>query len=339
MYIREKTLDDLLHRVISRLLKTNKRIRASRGDAAEMTGTLLQLTNPRARLSRTEQKQHVFSSLGELFWYLSEGNDLDFITYYVSRYAKDSDDGFTIYGGYGPRLFGMHGRYNQIENVVELLRARSSSRRAVIQIFDAADIAAHHAEIPCTCTLQFMVREKRLQMITYMRSNDAFIGLPHDVFAFTMIQEIVARAIGVDVGTYKHAVGSLHLYDCDRKKAESYLGEGFQPRVAMPAMPSGDPKRSIAVVREAEFRIRTGQQVNIDGLAVAPYWLDIVRLLQIYRHFKDGDKEAIARLSKSMSTKVYSPYIEQKRRTAKKGTVSQVKGQLPLLFGQPGEQG
>jgi thymidylate synthase len=337
MFIREKTLDDLLHRVIAKLLNTKKQVKALRGDATEWTGVLLQLTNPRARLSRTEQKQHVFSSLGELLWYLSGGNDLEFITYYVPRYANDSDDGLTIHGGYGPRLYNMAGRYNQIENVIDLLKTRPSTRRAVIQIFDAEDIATHHKEIPCTCTLQFMVRDKRLHMLTYMRSNDAFIGLPHDVFAFTMLQEMVARAIGVELGIYKHAVGSLHLYNGDRKKAEAYIGEGYQPRIPMPPMPSGDPKRSISVLRDAEFTIRNGGRLKTDELPIAPYWQDLVRLLQIFRHFKNGEREAIAQLSKAMSTDVYSPYIEQKRKTARKRAPIEPRGQLHLLFDAPGE--
>jgi thymidylate synthase len=332
MYIKEQTLDDLLHRVISKLLNSKTRVKASRGEATELVGVLMQLSNPRARLSRTEQKQHLFSSLGELLWYLSGTTDLGFITYYVKRYADDSDDGFTIHGGYGPRLFNMDGRHNQLQNVVTILTNKPSTRRAVIQLFDAEDIAKDHKEIPCTCTLQFMLRKGRLHMLTFMRSNDAFIGLPHDVFAFTMLQEIVARSIGGEVGVYKHAVGSLHLYDRDREDAEAYLQEGFQARITMPAMPTGDPWRSIGVLRTAEVEIRSGRDVNANNLQIAPYWQDLVRLLQIFRHFKEGERAKITRLKKAMASMVFTPYIEQKRRTAKKRSVDEVRGQLQFPF-------
>jgi thymidylate synthase len=336
MYMSEKTLDDLLHRVITKLLASKNHIKTSRGAATEITGAFLALSNPRARLSRTEQKQHVFSSLGELLWYLSGSNLLDFITYYVQKYAKDSDDGVTIYGGYGPRLMAMHGEHNQLHNVIGLLRSRPSSRRAVIQLFDAADIAGMHKEIPCTCTLQFMVRGECLHVVTYMRSNDAFIGLPHDIFAFTMIQEMVARYIGKEVGSYKHAVGSLHLYDEDRRKAEAYLREGVQARIAMPHMPTGDPSRSLQILQEAEFSIRTGGSVDVERLAIAPYWQDLVRLLQIFKYFKQGEGEQIRKVSKTMAFDVYGPYIEQKRKTAAKKAPPPVKGQLALpLYPRP----
>jgi thymidylate synthase len=332
MYIKEKSLDDLLHKVTSKLLKSRNRIKASRGDATELTGVLLQLTDPRARLSRTEKKGHVFSCLGELLWYLAGTNDLHFISYYVARYEQESDDGQTVYGGYGPRLFNMAGQHNQIENVLNLLKKKPGSRRAVIQLFDAEDIARHYKEIPCTCTLQFMVRNDRLHMITYMRSNDAFLGLPHDIFSFTMLQEIMARAIGVDIGAYKHAVGSLHLYDRRRKDAQQYIDEAFQLRVPMPPMPSGDPWRSIRVVLDAECQIRNGNVVDASALNIGPYWEDLVRLLQIFRFYKNGDTQNIAQLNRRMASDVFAPYIEQKRKTARKRPALPQKGQLSLLL-------
>ena len=82
-----------------------------------------------------------------------------------------------------------------------------------------------------------------------MRSNDSYIGLPHDFFAFTMIQEIVARTLDCGLGAYKHFVGSLHLYEDDLDSAQGYINEGLQPTTAaMPAMPRGDPWKVIDVL-------------------------------------------------------------------------------------------
>lgn len=60
------------------------------------------------------------------------------------------------YTAYGSRLFNMRDAHDHIANVIALLKAKPSSRRAVIQIFDAADIAAEHKEVPCTCMLQLL---------------------------------------------------------------------------------------------------------------------------------------------------------------------------------------
>jgi len=144
-------------------------------------------------------------------------------------------------------------------------------------------------------------------MLTYMRSNDAFIGLPHDVFAFTMLQELIARTLGVELGEYRHAVGSLHLYERNRREARQYLKEGWQPTKAMPRMPSADPWNAIRRVLNAERAIRSGRRTNIRTLH--PYWLDLVHLLQIYRYSKDRQSTAIMHLKDHMSVRLYDSYI------------------------------
>lgn len=314
----EDTLDDALRRVIKKLLNTKNRMRPTRGEGTEFIGVLLKIKKPRSRLSRTERKGTVFSCLGETLWYLSGTKDLSFITYYIPRYKKESDDCLTVHGGYGPRLFNKDGD-NQVKNVLDLLGKKPSSRRAVIQLFDAKDIASAHTDIPCTCTFQFLLRGKRLHMFTNMRSNDAFFGLPHDVFAFTMIQEILARSLGVEPGIYNHAVGSLHLYDTAREGAKQFLSEGFQSTVnMMPPMPVGDPWESIGVVLKAESDIRNGKETNVESLELDTYWVDMLRILQIFSYSKQKEHSKISGIKKKMSTDIYNPYIEKKQYLRKK---------------------
>jgi thymidylate synthase len=316
VYISAPTVDDLLRRVLEKLVDSNNRIKPSRGAATELTGVLLEITNPRARLSRTESKGKLFSCLGELCWYLAKTNELSFIAHYLSHYREESDDGHSVYGAYGPRLFNMR-RNDQVGNVIALLRKKPASRQAVIQLFDAADIAKKHKGIPCTCTFQFMIRDRRLHLLTNMRSNDAFLGLSHDIFSFTMLQEIVARTLSVEIGTYKHAVGSLHLYDRNRRAARRYLEEGWQSTtICMPPMPPGDPWNSVGKVLRAEREIRLNRTVNVYDLGLEDYWTDLVRLLQIYGHYKRHEGRKIEPLRKALSSRVYDIFVDQKNRAA-----------------------
>jgi thymidylate synthase len=317
MFISAPTLDDLLRRVLSKLLASTSYVTPTKGATTEMTCVLLQISNPRARLSRTEMKGTLFSCLGECLWYLASANDLKFIGYYLKNYKKYSDDGLTLHGAYGPRLFNMR-HHDQVANIIALLKKKPASRQAVIQLFDAKDIAKKHKDVPCTCTLQFMVRDGRLLMFTNMRSNDAFIGLPHDIFAFTMIQEIVARALKLELGTYSHAVGSLHLYKINRDAARRYLREGWQSTVVMPLMPKGKPWASIQKLLLAERTIRGGRSVNVAALRLDRYWADLVRLLQIYSHFKRRDSERIGQIKKAITVRLYDPYIDDKKQSAEK---------------------
>jgi thymidylate synthase len=307
----EQTVDDLLHSVLSELLASGEPISPSKGHARELSGVLLVLKDPRARLSRTETRGRPFSCLGELCWYLAGTNDIQFIQYYVPDYSHYADGG-VVYGAYGPRLFNWRG-VNQFAAITTLLRMRPCSRKGVIQLFDASDLLDNHSDIPCTCTLQFMIRQGALHLFTNMRSNDAFLGLPHDVFAFTMLQEIMARALDVELGTYKHAVGSLHLYDKDGRSARQFLEEGLQSTVAMLPMPHGDPWPAIGALKEAESAIRTQAAFSYRGIgALHPYWADLVRLLQVYRSYKDKDAAAMEAIQAGMSARTFRVFIDRK---------------------------
>jgi thymidylate synthase len=239
---------------------------------------------------------------------LAKANDLSFISYYLPNYKKYAD-GDLIFGGYGPRLFNWGG-LNQVMNVVNLLKEKNSTRQAVIQVFDANDIVTKHKEIPCTCTLQFMVRQNKLHMFTCMRSNDVIWGLPHDLFCFTMLQEIIARDLGIEIGTYKHAVGSLHLYDAKIEEAQEFLREGFQSTLEpMPPMPLGDPWPAITVLLQSESAIRTGALFKAEFSEIDPYWADFIRLLQIFN--KRDDKIAVTACRDMITSGVYLPFIEK----------------------------
>jgi thymidylate synthase len=310
-----RTLDDLMRVVVKEIRARGSRIYPRKGGpegAKELTGVLLEISNPRARLSRTETRGKPYSCLGELCWYLAGSNDLSFILYYIPEYKRYAD-GSRIFGGYGPRLLNWGG-LNQLANVAELLRKRHDSRRAVLQLFDRHDILQEHEDVPCTCSLQFMRRHGKLEMFANMRSNDVYRGLPHDVFCFTMLQEIMARTLGVQVGTYKHAVGSLHLYVRDLEAVQRFLDEGWQPTVgvAMPRMPTGDPRPAVDLLLKAESAIRTTGALQ-DGIldALDSYWADLVRLLQVFRCKKEKNAGRIRELRESVSSRVYFPFIDK----------------------------
>ena len=269
---------------------------------------LLELTNPRSRLSRTETRGRPISCLGELCWYLAGSSSRDFISYYVGPYGSPLA-GKIVSEAYGPRLVGASG---QLKRVIELLRQRKTTRRAVVQIFDSDDLG--ESDVPCTCVLQFLVRRDLLQLHVYMRSNDAFIGLPHDVFCFTMIQELVARDLGIEVGSYKHYAASLHVYNQDLSKLSPFMNEGFQSTIAMPKMPIGEPWSAVADVLRCEESLRTSESLvptaNLNGLD--PYWLDLVQLLRVYRCDKDGDAVSLRALLSQFEWDGYKTYVQSR---------------------------
>ena len=277
-YFQAESVDDLTRHAIETILLNGVNLTATKGLNRELLGVVLQLTNPRARLSRTETRGKLFSALGELCWYLDGADQLEFIEYYISKYRGFADESGKLSGAYGPRLFCWNG-INQFSNVARLLKKRGNSRRAVMQLFSRHDITNNYKDVACTCTLQFFLRSGHLSLHVYMRSNDVFVGLSHDIFCFTMLQEIMARCLDVELGSYMHIVGSLHLYDKDREAADLFLDEGWQQTgLSMPAMPKGNPWPSICKLLRAEQEIRSGNVKGFDELMnCKSYWKDLGR--------------------------------------------------------------
>ena len=95
-----------------------------------------------------------------------------------------------------------------------------NSRQAVIHIkMPRNTIENPTNDLNCTVCLQFIVRDGKLYCTTYMRSNDLWLGFPYDVFQFTCIQIRMAMELGLDIGSYTHIAGSLHIYERDFEKA------------------------------------------------------------------------------------------------------------------------
>lgn len=301
------TVDDLMRVAVNALRLEGAHISPTKGGCTEIAAAAFELANPRARVSRSASRGRLFSALGELCWYLSGSNRTEDIAYYVSFYRQFDEDG-AIFGGYGPRLLSFDG-VNQIEYVIQTLRDTPSSRKAVIQLFDHQDVTEYHADVPCTCTLQYLLRDRHLSAITYMRSNDVFRGLPHDVFCFTMLQELIARSVGAELGPYHHMVGSLHMYDVDTRVLDAFLAEGWQATTrVMPAMAPGDPRAGVARLLHVEHQLRTGTPPDSVDFGPEPYWADLGRLLGVYA-VRKGPPEVIERIRSAMDSDYYDSYV------------------------------
>jgi thymidylate synthase len=160
------------------------------------------------------RKMPIKYAIGELLWYLSGTNKLDAIKRYSKAWEALSDNGETVNSAYGYRIFEKFG-FNQWDYVRELLRKDPNSRQAVIHIKDADNTPTK--DLPCTVCLQFLLRDGKLNLTTYMRSNDIWLGFPYDVFSFTCLQIIMAFELGVEIGEYTHIAGSLHLYSRNKQ--------------------------------------------------------------------------------------------------------------------------
>lgn len=115
-----------------------------------------------------------------------------------------------FHGAYGNRIG------TQMHAAIDKLRSDPDTRQAVITLWDPVkDNTNFKHDYPCTVALGLSIVDEQLQLQTLMRSNDAWLGLPNDVFVFTQLQWTVAHALDIEPGAYIHTAWSLHLYDRD----------------------------------------------------------------------------------------------------------------------------
>lgn len=191
---------------------------------AEILNAVIEVGDPTRNLVTSEKRSMpIRYAVGEFLWYLSKNNKLSAIQNFTQAWNRMSDDGICVNSNYGHCIHEKFG-FDQWDMVKELLRRDPNSRQAVIHIKEARDIiCCPTKDLNCTCTLQFFIRENKLYMTTYMRSNDVWMGLPYDMFAFTCLQMLMAMELDVRIGGYTHIAGSLHLYQRD---FETFVSKG-----------------------------------------------------------------------------------------------------------------
>lgn len=321
MYVKKDSIDDIIRECVIRIMKDGEKISSTKGDNLEIRGVNIELTNPRSRLSLSHSRGKNFSPIGELAWYLSGSDKLDFIRYYINIYSDFSDDGLKLYGAYGKRMFAKYSNYvSQFENAYNILSSKNNTRQALIQILQVKDLYTQTKDLPCTISLQFFIRNNKLHMYTLMRSNDIFKGFTHDLFCFTFIQEYLAKRLRVGLGSYNHYVTSLHLYESDVDTANDYLNEGFQSikNSSMPKMPAERLTDSIKTLLSYEKSIRQDRNIDLNKeFDLDPYWKDLILMLKAFSYWRKRDIEGLKNIKFNLYNSFFKTYIQQKLNSIK----------------------
>jgi len=198
-----------------------------RGPTRELLHVHFNIENPIERWihSRLPAINPAFA-LAEVFWILSGSNDAHLINYWNPSLPKFAGNDDYYHGAYGYRLRKQFG-VDQIERAYVALKNMPESRQVVIQTWDPKtdlpneDGAPVSPDIPCNICSILKVRNGRLEWLQIMRSNDFYLGMPYNVIQFTMLQELLAGWLGVDVGAYHQVSDSLHIYESDWEELDA----------------------------------------------------------------------------------------------------------------------
>ena len=145
-------------------------------------------------------------------WYLSGDRNISKIEYIYGKipeiWKRMADGDGNVNSNYGYQWQ----RNKQLDKVISLLKREKYTRQATISIYDGKEIDKYTYDTPCTYAVQFTIVDNRLNMCVTMRSNDLWYGFCNDQYQFSRLQELVAKEINMDIGTYYHFAHNLHIY-------------------------------------------------------------------------------------------------------------------------------
>jgi thymidylate synthase len=113
---------------------------------------------------------------------------------------------------------------DQLHFVIDALNADKDTRQAVMTIWRPNPRPSK--DIPCTVSVQFLIRDGLLHVVDTMRSSDLWLGWPYDIFNFSMLARYVICHLKQkpELGVIVLQAGSAHLYEQNWLPAQAIVG-------------------------------------------------------------------------------------------------------------------
>ena len=302
--IQASDADSVYAKTLSHLLQYGEEVQAreslsvgSDQDYKEILNFSAVIENPHEKLIfNKERRVNLPAAIARFIWMMAGSDRLADIAFYEPKVSFFSDDNITVPGSnYGHRILYPRPGINQLNGVIERLKETTDTRRAAISIYHPEDAVRTSRDIPCAFGIFYHIREGSLHATTVMRSNNAHILLPYNIFEFALLAEVVAAEVGVPLGTLTHTAVSMHLYSRDTEKAKKVVNQFEQSRGSKNTLPEVSPQSSpldqvnrLAVL-EADLRHKsrgiTGGNIEtwIDkGEELNEYWRQFYYILLLH---------------------------------------------------------
>ena len=166
-------------------------------------------------ISYPDRKFNPDYAITEWLWYLSQHKSTVNIGKMAKIWDMIKDDKGECESNYGEYLIPT----GQWHWVINELAQDADSRRATIAINQPYHKDKNPKDIPCTQYLQFFIRDNKLNMGVYMRSNDVVYGFCNDIFTFALFHQLMFNSLRkiygeeFKLGEYTHHAGSMHIYE------------------------------------------------------------------------------------------------------------------------------
>ena len=211
----EPNLNKTLFSIVSDVMERGNDVEARGTKQKEITFYKCVIEDPTDLLiTYPDRKFNPDYATTEWLWYLSQHKNTQNIGKMAKIWDMIKDENGECESNYGEYLIPS----GQWSWVINELITDPDSRRATIAINQPYHKGKNPKDIPCTQYIQFFIRNGKLDMGVYLRSNDVIYGFCNDIFTFSLFQQLMCndlKHLGVDVelGEYHHHAGSMHIYE------------------------------------------------------------------------------------------------------------------------------
>lgn len=168
----------------------------------------------------TTKRVHLKSIIHELLWFISGDTNVRYLqdngVSIWNEWADEQGELGPVYGSQwrswpaASRDGGTH-TIDQLTAVIDQIRETPDSRRMIVSAWNVGEISRMKLP-PCHLLFQFGVAEERLSCSMYMRSCDAFLGLPFNIASYALLTQMVAQSVGLGLGDLIISLGDTHIY-------------------------------------------------------------------------------------------------------------------------------
>ena len=217
----EKVWKELLNEVIYNGKYTYK----DDSKIKEVIGVHKQIKNPYSNsiinISADKFASYVKKGIFDIAEYPIKGEALfDYVTSLDDEHQIYLDDDGFIYT-YSERLQN-YNDINQLDVIINRLNKNINSNRAIAVTYNPM-VDMNRQDIPCLQLIQALVRNDKLILSVYFRSNDLYGAFQSNMMFLTYLGMKIANELGVQFDYIDYHCSSLHVYETDYKQASKVI--------------------------------------------------------------------------------------------------------------------
>ena len=203
------------------------------------------------------------SAIDELLWiWQKKSNNIRDLKSHI--WDSWADENGSIGKAYGYQLGVKHrykeGEFDQVDRVIYDLKHNPQSRRIMTNIYVHADLNEMNL-YPCAYSVTFNVSGKTLNCILNQRSQDMLTANNWNVVQYAVLEHMMARVAGLEVGELVHVIADAHIYDRHIPIAREML---LKPEYPAPKFVMDPDKDDFYAFTPDDFRLEGYQFSELD---------------------------------------------------------------------------